>query len=373
MKLKKLLGRMACIVALAATCTACGDDNDAVNWNEGAAVELPRERIFILNQGNWNSNDATLTFYDPQATGTVDKVVGDIYLAQNGKKLGDTGQAMIAYRDDLYIVVSGSKYIARLNGAGVEQCRYAFSAEQGDPRYLAAEDGKIYVSLWSGVVMRLDAETLQPEATVAVGSNPETLVIEDDKLYCVNCSYYTAVGNTVSVIDLATFKVAQTLTIFENPQRIVECNDRLFVQGYGSTDYQNYTYPVAMLNPTASSGTACQEIGQATHMATYGNTLYLAYSYTDWTTYVTTNTFWSYNTATGKRSDVSFLKNAPEELSSASIYMLEVNPENGDIYVGIAYYSTSGKGDVYRFSSDGTFIESFETGGQGPVDMAFLD
>lgn len=38
------------------------------------------------------------------------------------------------------------------------------------------------------------------------------------------------------------------------------------------------------------------------------------------------------------------------------LYMLSINPENGDFYVGTTDYNTNG--DIYRFKKDGTFIEN---------------
>ena len=71
----------------------------------------------------------------------------------------------------------------------VEQARYSFTDEQGQPRYMAAEDGKLYVTLSSGNVARLDANTLTFEKMVAVGQNPEHIIEEDGKLYLVNSGF----------------------------------------------------------------------------------------------------------------------------------------------------------------------------------------
>ena len=62
-------------------------------------------------------------------------------------------------------------------------------------------------------------------------------------------------------------------------------------------------------------------------MAASENTLYLINSDTDYSSYpyTTVNTFFTYNISTKQLSEVNFLKNAPEELSSASIYVMEIN------------------------------------------------
>lgn len=362
MKFRNLMTSVLCLLAMGTGFVACDDDDDDNSWNNGAPVALPEDRVFILNEGSWGMNNSNLTFYNPRSGETV----SDIYYAQNGTHLGDTGQDLITYDDDIYVVMNGSSYIVRLNGAGVEQARYSFTEEQGQPRYAVAEDGKVYVTLYSGNVARLDAKTLAFEKMVPVGNNPEQIVEEDGKLYCVNSGW--GYDNRLSIIDVNRFDVAEHVEVFTNPQRIIECDDQLFIQGYGAAYPDPYTYPVVQFDPVTKSIT---EIGQGTHMAAYGHTLYIAFCYSpDWVNYTTT--YYTYDVRTGRVDNTSFLKNAPTEVTTGNIYMLEVNPENGDIYVGVTHY-TAGNGDIYRFKADGTYVGTFESGGQGPNGMVFLD
>ncbi len=138
-------------------------------------MELPRERVFILNEGAYEKNNAGITFFDPN--GKV-PMIGALFYTQNDARLGDTGQDIIAYEDNLYVTVYGSQYITKLNAAGVEQARYSFTEAQGAPRYIAADGGKIYVTLYSGNVARLDAQTLAFEGMVKVGNNPDRIIIQ---------------------------------------------------------------------------------------------------------------------------------------------------------------------------------------------------
>ena len=365
MKLKRLMFKSLCITALCVGFTSC-DDEESDKWNEGAQVQLPSNRVFILNEGIYGMNNASLTFYNPK----THEVMEDIYYTQNGARLGDTAQDMIEYNGDLYIIMNGSSYITRLNGAGVEQARYSFTEEQGQPRYVCAEDGKVYVTLYSGNVARLDAKTLSLESMVKVGDNPEQIIEEDGMLYCVNSGW--GYDNRLSIIDTRTFSEADSqaehVEIFTNPQRIIEVNDRIFIQGYGGAWPDPYTYPVVYYDKLTKNTT---EIGQGTHLAAYKDILYVAFCYTeDYINYTTK--FYTYDTNTTQKSDVSFLKDAPEEVLNGNIYMMEINPENGDIYIGVTHYNT-GNGDIYRFKSDGTFLHSFESGGQGPNNVVFMD
>ncbi len=353
---------MLCALLLGGSLTACSDDDDDWSNDEGSKVELPRERVFILNEGAYEMNNAGITFFDPNGTMPT---IADLYYTQNDARLGDTGQDIIEYEKNIYVSVYGSKYITRLNAAGVEQARYSFTEAQGAPRYMVADNGKIYVTLYSGNVARLDATTLAFEGMVKVGNNPEQIIEEDDILYCLNSGW--GKDNRLSIIDTRTFASAENVEVFGNPDQIIEVGDKIIIQGYGG-DYPNYTYPVAVFDPVNKT---YQEIGKGTRIAGYGNTVYVIYSETDWDTYTTTNTFYTYNVQTGSVNNASFLKNAPAEVASGSIYMLSINEENGDIYIGTSDYTTNG--DIYRFKNDGTFVEQFESGGVSPRKAIFMD
>lgn len=56
-----------------------------------------------------------------------------------------------------------------MNTAGVEKQRYEIPASEGDPRYLVADDGYIYMTQYGGRVTKLDANTLKVVATFTGG------------------------------------------------------------------------------------------------------------------------------------------------------------------------------------------------------------
>ena len=110
-------------------------------------------------------------------------------------------------------------------------------------------------------------------------------------------------------------------------------------------------------------------------MAADDDVVYLINSLTNWNVNpaVTTNHFSTYNIKTKTWNQSSFLKdNAPKELATTSTSMLQVNDDNGDIYIGTTYFA-AGNGNIYRFKKDGTFIEKFDCGGQNPNSAVFFN
>lgn len=91
-----------------------------------------------------------------------------------------------------------------------------------------------------------------------------------------------------------------------------------------------------MIDPAANNKVT--ELGSATRMCATDDILYLTYSnYTN-----PTASFFTYNIKTGKMDEASFLKDIPEKLKTSTIYMLEVNDNNGDFYIGTSEYTTNG-------------------------------
>lgn len=365
-----LLGAM-CVFGLGTVMVSCSDDDNG--WDDnGSKVELPDSRVYILNEGTMGVSNSGIALYAPENS----DFISDIFYRQNDFGLGDTGQSMIRYKGKIYVAVYGSNYIAKLNAACVEEQRTSFVTDPdllGGVRYIAAEDGYIYASFYGGVVAKINAETLRVEAKLKTGgANLEGVAIEDDNLYVAN-SYAQGDGGytyykEVIVIDLRTFTKKGTLTVSDNPNDMAEEDDKIFVISWGN--YGDKGYSFQMIDPERNN--AVTELAVATKMAAGNDKVYLVNSVTDWTTRVTTNTFFYYDIKSGRVVNESFMKDAPAEIVNKSIYMMAVNPDNGDIYIGTTIWA-NGNGTMYRFTKDGRFVEKFDCGGQNPKAAVFFN
>lgn len=370
MKIRSLFYGILCMLAIGGTMASCSDDDEG--WDDaGSQVELPHQRAYILNEGKSKANNAGIAFYDPNGNTSF---ISDIFYRQNGAKLGDTGQDIIKYEDEIYVAVYGSNYLVKLNAAGVEEGRVSFVSDPdlaAGIRYLAAEDGYIYASFYYGAVAKINARTLTVEKKITgLGGCMEAVVIEDDLLYVTHtCAADWTPYNEIKVIDLKTFTYKETITtLVPNPyNQMVEEEGKIFFIS------NVYTAPGSVLQVIdTKSNNQVTQLGNASHLATYKDVVYVVNSFTDWYgTGETTTTFYTYDAKAGKLNNTSFLKNAPSELASASIYMLEINQGNGDIYLAVSNYNSNGT--IYRFKHDGTFVEKFDAGGMNPAGMVFFN
>lgn len=354
------------MLMLLGSLTACSDDDDK-KWNDGQSkIELPGKRAFILNQGKSKDNNANIAFYAPNkdAKSSTGNLLYKLYFLQNGENLGDTGQDIIEHEDNIYVVLYNSSKLVKMNTACVKEAEISFSAEDGKPRYMAADNGKIYVTLYSGKVARIDARTMKIETYANVGKNPEQIVKSNGKLYVANSGW--GAEKTVSVIDLKSFSKEKDIEVVINPNLLLEVDKEVYVISFGNFNDIPYSFQRIKADGTAET------IATASFFASHNGIIYLAHSdITDWKEYAGTNKFFSYNTKTHKLNNESFLKNAPQAVAERGIRGMDIDPKTGEIYI-YTYGKGLVNGDVFRFKSDGTFVETFDCGGLFPSKIIFL-
>ena len=328
---------------------------------------VSRPDVFILCEGLYQANNADISAYKSDSM----LCTGEYYLKQNGQYLGDTGQDILYHNGFLYVSVYGSSYIAKLNVEGQELTRRSFSSEEGQPRYITAEGDYLYVTLYSGKVAKMKASDLSVVDYAPVGMNPEGVVVYGDQLLVANSGW--GYDNTVTVIDLASFDSIASITVEWNPQQFVVSGDSVFLLANGQYDENwNSDYPVQSINVAERTA---RTIANATRAVAYEGTLYLCNSVTNYMAEptVTTNTFFTYDVATATVDSVSFLQGDTEEVSSNSVYMMEVNPANGEVYIGLSGNKFVSSGMVHRYGCNGELVHRFDVQGANPNQAVFVE
>lgn len=365
MKTRSFILSAMSALAIMAGFTSCSDDDEDNSWKNGSKVELARTRAFILNEGSMNQNNSNLIYFD-WLTGDIDESC--MYRQQNGRQLGDTANDIITYDGKIVVAVNMSNYVALLNGSGVELSRVSFAndySELGQVRNLVADDGYLYVTTYGGYIVkiRINGDKLEYVGNVCVGTNLEGICEEDGKLYAIVAGAYPNNDSRVAIVDVRTFNSVTFGDIMYNPNNIIEEDDHIYVQGYGTA----YDYPWGEYNPQTNIYT---QIGNATAWAAGDDILYLANSTTDWTTYETNTELYSYSTKTGAVNK-SFFKSIPADVAKTFVYSISVNPYNGDIFMATSDYVTDGK--IYQFGKDGAYKGQFSAHGMNPNKIVFLN
>lgn len=319
--------------------------------------------VFVLNQGVMSASlPGTLTYYD-YAKGTTAE---DIFASANGTVLGDTPQDVLTYGAKVYLAVYQSNLIRILDRNTLKVLRdIRPTGEHGtQPRYLTADGGKVYVSMYDGYAARIDTVSMAIDASVKVGPNPDGVAVYGGNLYVANSdgmNYLNGYvnGKTLSQIDLKSFTETRKIEVGLNPGPVTATDNGIFFVTRG-----NYADIPSQLKALKADGTT-EVIAEASLIWGKGTSLYhinAPYG-ADPITSVGV-----YNSASGQKSSVSI------ESIKYPVAMA-VDPITEDIVItacnelnGIADYT--GPGYAVRFSSTGQKIATF-TVGVNPCAIAF--
>ncbi|MDE5774482.1 MAG: hypothetical protein K2H86_08515 [Muribaculaceae bacterium] len=235
--------------------------------------------FYTINNGNMaGSISSSITTYD-YTTNQSTPALQDAFKAANGIELGDGAQPAIIYDDKMFIPVYDSNLIWVVNPETLEIITSIRpEAPATGPRALAAADGKIYVSLFTGYVSRIDAKTLKIEKTIATGPNTEQMAIANGKLYVANSDGYNYedlenqyTNCSISIIDLKTW----TQTYIRDTDKVLNPTDMatngkdVFVLCKG-----NYGFPVPS-TVKKITGDDVIEIAQASYITVHDDDLYV--------------------------------------------------------------------------------------------------
>jgi len=378
------LKALGCLLLTAALLTACEEDDEKDDFDPTPTIpdEGPDDNpdtpggpdapavpylCYFLAEGSFGQNNSTLAGFD----GT--RITPELYYNANGRNLGDTGQDLAWFGNSLYVTVSGSRYLAKLDLDGRELARYEFSESDGQPRYISTYRGDLYVSLWGGGIARFDTASLSLKGFCKAGASPEQTTIVGH--YLISANSGNGDDHTLTVIDLDTFTPVQTLEVGPNPTRIT-------TTGNGKAYFTTTTYDASWTPTTAlheldsrnwSLRTLRTSVGKGMWFTAAGDELYIVESETDYSAYpyAVRNTFLEYDCDDDRFEPAGFLVAALQShLAGSSIYMLAVDPRTEELYLATTDYATHSV--LYRIDEEGRVIARYaDAGGINTSRAAF--
>ena len=324
--------------------------------------------FFLLNEGNMGSNKCTLDYYD-YASGIYHK---NIYAERNPgvvQELGDVGNDLQIYGNRLYAVVNCSNLVEVMD---VSTARHIGQVSVPNCRYIVFKNQYAYVSSYAGpveidpnsrlgYVAKIDTATLRVVDTCVVGYQPEEMVVTGGKLYVANSGGYRVpdYDNTISVIDLATFKEIKKIEVAPNLHRMeLDAYGNIWVSSRG--DYYEIPPTTYIVSTLTDSVVECMELLACTEMTRCGDSLFV---YSNAWSYITQTSDVNYAVVDVKTRQVltrRFISDGTDA-QFQNPYGLAVNPNTHEIFLTDARdYITPGK--VYCYSPEGRLKWSANTG-----------
>lgn len=178
------------------------------------------EGVFIICEGNYNRNNADIAFYYPE----THAIENDIFLSANGFPLGEVAQSATIIDHKLFVVVNNSGLIRVIDPVTMksEKTFHGFRL----PRFILPLNHELaFVSdlstrfLW---IINYHEGTIID--SIPVGKSTETMLLRGNHLYAANWSKLgmpDIINNTVMVIDITTLTITDTIITGTEPNSMV--------------------------------------------------------------------------------------------------------------------------------------------------------
>lgn len=325
-----------------------------MEWEYGVEEEFSASGsgLFIVNEGNFNYGNATLSYYNP----ATKEVENEIFYRANAMRLGDVAQSMTLYDGKGWVVVNNSHVIFAINPDTFQEVGRIEGFTS--PRYIHfISDEKAYVSqIWDNRIVIVNPRRYEitgyiecPAMTMESGST-EQMVQWGDYLF-VNCWSYQ---NRILKIDTRTDKVVAELEVGIQPTSVVlDRNGKLWTITDGGYEGSPYGYEApALYRIDAETFSIEKEFrfsrGDAPSEVKLNGTRDRLYWIND--------DIWAMDIDEEHLPVRPFL-----EYAETIYYGLAICPRSGDVYIADAIdYQQPGK--IYRYTSSGEKVDEFYAG-----------
>ena len=208
------------MAAVALIIGSCSKEEPLSEPTPAPEPTMEYDRIIVCNEGNWQSDNGQLSYYD----GKSGELTNQWFRSINGIKLGDTPNDIIQVNDTLIaIAVNWSNIIQYIHPDGT-----ACGATENVPnnRRMCTDGDYIYITSYAhkcgtqtfekGYVAKIDVRTKQVIAACETGWEPEGVQLYKGRLYVANSGGYAFsekhdYETTISVIDANKMQPVKTI------------------------------------------------------------------------------------------------------------------------------------------------------------------
>lgn len=371
--LKRISSYTGMLLAVIGLLAACADlepfEEEHFNTGNG-------ESVLILCEGNFNSGNASISYYNP-----LEKTVKNgVFQRANDRKLGDTGQSITLHNGTIYAAIENSGIVWSIDARTFRvkgQLVAGDTEHMINPRHIhIVSDTKAYITdLYAPYLTIFNPQTMEyigsiaTEQPDALGYNSTEQMVQWGDYVFTNCWCYS---KNVLVIDTRTDKVVDTITLgsWQPKSLAMDARGKLWVitdggyaveqDSFGENTPHLYRIDAKTRKLELDIPLPTDEAGVELALSPRKDMLY-----------VLNNDIFRMSIDDNALPNEPFIKAFVDEKGTRhKLYGIDCNPWNGDVYVADAVdYRQAGS--IYRYSSKGELIDIFRVG-INPNGFAFF-
>jgi hypothetical protein len=349
------------ITTVAVSCHKSPIRETSVNQGNPTPPASYKNGTIVINEGNFNWGNATITFYNDSSKA----VSQDVFKAVNGRSLGDVAQSMGIYNNRGYIVVNNSNTVEVVSMTDFSSLKSIKGFNS--PRYILFIDStKAYVSNLLHDISVVDLKSMAIGKSISTQSWTEGLIKYNNLVFATCIGNYSEPSSKrdakVIIIDTKSDVIIDSIKTGVEPLGIVmDKKQKIWVLCTGG--YDNYETPTLLrINPDIRvvekvfTFPASNDTPSRLCINNTGDTLY----------FLKNGVFQMSVNATA-------IPDQPVIPSNGRVfYGLGIDPKNGTIFVSDAVDFVQ-TGYVYQFNQvTGAQLSKFEAG-RIPGSFCFTD
>jgi DNA-binding beta-propeller fold protein YncE len=349
------MNRLRIILLIPVFVILAGCMKDDELWDFTRSVhDIPFEGLFVINQGNFMYENASLSYYDPETR----QVLNEVFFNTNILPLGDLAQSMVIHDSLGYVVINNSGRIYVLNTRTFEVVGKITGLTS--PRYMHfINDSKAYVTdLYARSIYVVDPILMEVTGTISVNNHEADFsqhtteqMLQVDKYVYTNCWSF---DNQILVIDSETDRVVDSVEVLKQPNSMVlDRHQTLWVLSDGGWPGSPYGYELPGLMKIEAGSRKAEIVYRFSEGDMPGG---LSINGSGDTLYFLNQGVYRHVIGSGRDPELLIENPFP-----GGYYALTVDPVSSELYVADAIDFVQ-PGNVYRFSPQGTAVDSFQAG-----------
>ncbi len=189
------------------------------NPDNGSGSYLTGNGVFLINEGNFMGGNGSLSFYSYDSL----KIYNDLFINANGRPLGDVPNSLAVSGERIYIVVNNSGKVEVADKNTLESVK-TISGLRAPRNLSVVSSTKAYVSsMYSDSITIIDLSDNSISGYINLRRTSEAISVIRNKAFVSNWIG----GNEVMVIDTENDKVVDSVEVAMEPESMVIDKDKI--------------------------------------------------------------------------------------------------------------------------------------------------